>query len=360
MNQDDLILGLLVSKYSLTPSKYKQLTETYSSIDAAVYNNFDRLKSSDWSKKLQSVSSWKTEISEFQLLLKTHNISLISCISPNYPNTLKDLKDQPVVLFYQGNIGLLSNPNLLTVVGSRNYTRYSQLILDEILTPAVQAGLVVVSGLALGIDMLSHKIAVNNHQKTIGVIGSGLDDAAFYPSTNLALKNQIVEQGGIVLSEYPIGFIASNYSFPRRNRILAALSPVTWVVEASVKSGSLITANEAKLLSRKLATSLVPLFEEQFSGNISLLQEGSKLITKSQDLLELYNISSKNLIKSESQDPNDPTQYLVFQQLDIIGKSIDQISRLSQMPTTKLLSILSVMELEGYVENIGLNIWVKK
>ncbi|MBC7471853.1 MAG: DNA-protecting protein DprA [candidate division SR1 bacterium] len=360
MTQEDIILGLLASKYGLTPLRYKQLGETYTSLEIAVHNNFDRLKLSEWSKKLQSISNWKTEISVFELSLKSYSISLISYISPAYPNTLKDLKDPPVVLFYQGDIKLLSNPNLLTVVGSRNYTRYSQLILDEILIPVVQSGLVVVSGLALGIDMLAHEIAVNNQQPTIGVIGSGLDDDSFYPSSNLVLKNQIVEKGGLILSEYPTGFAASKYSFPRRNRILAALSPVTWVVEASDKSGSLITANQAKLLDRKLVTNLISLFEKQFSGNVSLLQDGSILITRSQDLLKLYDIYSTDLRKSQSQNPKDPSQNLIFQYLDIIGKPIDEISELTKIPTQKLLGILSIMELEGYIENIGLNIWVKK
>jgi DNA processing protein len=360
MSQDDLILGLLVSNYSLTSHRFRQLSEIYSSFDIALFNNFDRLKLSEWSKKLQAASDWKSELVNFEKLLKNNNIRLISCLSEDYPSILKELKDPPVVLFYQGDITLLSNKNLLTVVGSRNYTRYSELVLDEILTPVVQSGLVVVSGLALGIDMLSHKIAVDNYQRTIGVIGSGLDDAHLYPTSNLVLKNKIVENGGLVVSEYPIGFEASKYSFPRRNRILAALSPVTWVVEASRDSGSLITAKEANLLGKKVTTTIVSLFQDQFAGNLSLLRADAKLVTCSHDILEEYDIISQSSQKVQIQSISDPAQDKIYKTLDIVGKSIEQIAEESAISTQELMSILTLMEIEGSVKNIGQNIWVKK
>jgi DNA processing protein len=360
MTSDDIIIGLLVSEFGLTSSRYKQLSEIYSSMDIAIYNSFDRLKPTEWSKKLQAITDWKTKISKFKLVLNTHNIDLISISSSSYPASLKDLKDPPVVLFYQGDITLLANLNLLTVVGSRNYTRYSQLVLDDILIPVVQSGLIVVSGLALGIDMLAHKIAVNNHQKTIGVIGSGLDDSHFYPATNLILKKQLIDGGGLVISEYPIGFEASKYNFPRRNRILAALSRATWVVEASANSGSLITANEVNNLGRKVLTTITSLFQEQFSGNIKLVRNGSKIITKSQDILEEYNITSISDQKIHIQSISDPTQDKIYKSLNIVGKPVDQIATEVNISTQQLMSILTIMEMEGFIENIGQNMWVKK
>jgi DNA processing protein len=360
MTEDDIILGLLAGEYGLTPLRYAHLNEMYESFSTAIFNNFDRLKTSEWAKKLQSVTDWKSKISEFESKLKLHNILVISCKSSYYPDTLNDLKDPPVVLFYQGDISLLQASNLLTVVGSRNYTRYSELVLDEILAPVVQSGLIVVSGLALGIDMLAHKTAVDNHTKTIGVIGSGLDDLHFYPTSNLALKNEIIQNGGLVLSEYPIGFEASRFSFPRRNRILAALSPVTWVVEASSNSGSLITAKEANLLDRKVITTIASLFQDQFSGNLNLLRNGSKLVTQSQDILEEYQIVANNKEKVTTKTIVDPAQDIIYKNLDIVGKSIDQIAEQVEIPTQKLMGILTLMELEGYIENIGQNIWVKK
>jgi DNA processing protein len=360
MDEEDIILGLLAGEHGLTPLRFSQLNEIYESFSFAIFNNFDRLKPTEWSKKLQSVTDWKTKLVDFRSKLKLHNISIISCKSRDYPDRLKDLKDPPVVLFFQGDVTLLQRSNFLTVVGSRNYTRYSELVLDEILTPVVQSGLIVVSGLAVGIDILAHKNALANNQKTIGVIGSGLDDNNFYPSSNLVLKNQILESGGLVLSEYPVGFEASRFSFPRRNRILAVLSPVTWVVEAGSNSGSLITAKEANLLNRKVVTTVASLFQDQFSGNINLLRNGSKPVTTSQDILEEYQIVVNNQEKISIKSIADPIQDSIYKNLDIVGKSIDQIAEQVDIPTQKLMGILTLMEIEGYILNIGQNIWVKK
>jgi DNA processing protein len=360
MNHEELILVVLVSKYKLTPLRLTQIQAAYPTLIDAIKDSFALLKKSAWSETLQHTKDWDEECSECRDLLSKHGISVMSKFSDQYPVSLKELPDGPIVLFYQGDITLLNDANLLTVVGSRNYTRYSEMVLDGILVPVVQAGAIVVSGLAVGIDMLAHQIAVDNRQKTIGVIGSGLDDAHFYPSSNLALKNNIVEQGGLVLSEYPIGFEATKFSFPRRNRILAALSPVTWVVEASSKSGSLITATEAQKLGRTVITTQAPLFEEQFSGNTKLFQGGVGLVTCAQDIIDVLGITTNIVKKAVSKAPTDEVQKKIFDCLDIAGKSIDQIADQSDTPTQSLLGILTVMEMEGYTENIGQNVWVKK
>lgn len=359
MDREDVLIGVLVSSFQLTSLRLTQILDTYPTLEQAFQDKFSKLKNSVWSDTLKVVIDWQPIIEDFSITLAHHRVGIISKFSPFFPHTLFDLKDIPLALFYQGDIKLASQTQLLTVVGSRNYSRYSELALNDILVPVVQAGVVVVSGLAMGIDMISHKIAVDNGQKTIGVIGSGLDDASFFPTANLALKQQIIELGGLVISEYPIGFFATKFSFPRRNRILAALSPVTWIVEANKNSGSLITARDAQKLGRKIITTLAPLFEEQFTGNIDLFRNGSRLITESQDILDEYGVKTATK-KAVSKAPIDAQHLAIYQKMDIVGKSIELLAEEIGMSTQQLMGVLTMMEIEGYVENIGQNVWVRK
>ena len=358
----DILIGLLVSDFRLTLSRWKIVLKTYTNLNAAIDDKFSKIEGeSDWCTTLQKVVSWDVLYLDFKIKLELHNVKIISILSRHYPSSLAELSDKPVVLFYQGNITLIHERNLLTVVGSRNHTRYTEKVIESVLAPAVCSGVIVVSGLAAGIDALAHRVAVDNRRKTIGVIGSGLDDNSFYPTTNLPLKNQILESGGLILSEYPIGFAATKFSFPRRNRILAALSSVTWIVEAGKKSGSLITAQEAQKLGRKVVTTLVPLFEEQFAGNIDLFRSGSRAITQPEDLLEEVGVLFSTLrVATPSSLPTDKVQLLIYNTLDIAGKQVEQLAEELGILPQKLMSILSIMELEGYAENIGQNVWIKK
>jgi DNA processing protein len=212
----------------------------------ALDDRFGLIPAQKWLKIETIPILWREKIHEFQDQLALCNIEVLTIFETTYPEKLKILEEYPTVLYYQGNIDHISSSNMITVVGSRNYSRYSELLIQKILEPACTLGIGVVSGLAMGIDGLSHEAALKSGAFTIGVTGSGLHDSVFYPAGNLSLKERILTAEGLVLSEYAPYTKATAYSFSRRNRILAALTELTWVVQAGMKSGTLITSSLAR------------------------------------------------------------------------------------------------------------------
>src|SRR5688500_1960326 len=162
-----------------------------------------------------------------------------------YRQALQHVHQPPAELYVQGNAELLSAGNLLAVVGSRKATAYGAAAVKKLLTPVVQAGIPLVSGLAFGIDSMAHMLCVENDVPTIAVLGSGLDDASLYPQRHLKLAKQITAQGGAVITQYAPGTPPHLGHFPARNRIIAGLARATLVVQAADRSGSLITARLA-------------------------------------------------------------------------------------------------------------------
>ena len=162
-----------------------------------------------------------------------------------YPSLLEKIKNPPKKLYIEGDEKVLEMP-CVTVIGSRNMTDYGRNVTREIVKELVMAGICIVSGLAIGIDSIGHRTALNNDSKTIAVIGSGLDN--IYPSKNINLADKIIENGGLIMSEYIVGTKPLKQNFPRRKRIISGLSDPVIVVEGSKRSGTLITAKFIFLL----------------------------------------------------------------------------------------------------------------
>lgn len=209
----------------------------------------------------------------------------IEILSPSqYPPLLKEVSCHPDWLFVQGDVSLLSHPALLAFVGTRRPCAYGLRAAHFFSRQLVEKGFVLVSGLAKGIDSVAHSASVLLHRPTVAVLGHGLD--RIYPTQNIALAREIVASGGCLISEYPPGVPAYPHHFPARNRILSGLCVGTVVVEAGAKSGSLITARHALNQNREVYVVPGPLFESGFAGSHWLLQQGAKLVTCVEEVLE--------------------------------------------------------------------------
>jgi len=171
-------------------------------------------------------------------------IKTITIKDKSYPKLLKEIKDAPEILYVRGRL----NPNeqCFAVVGTRMCSPYGKQVALEIAGDLAEAGLIIVSGLAPGIDTFAHTATVERNKRTITVLGTGLDEKSIYPQSNLKLSQRILETGGCLISEYPSGTPGSKFTFPQRNRIISGLSFGVLLVEAKQKSGALITANWAK------------------------------------------------------------------------------------------------------------------
>lgn len=209
----------------------------------------------------------------------------LTILDKRYPSQLQEIYSPPVVLFYQGDIELLDSKKLLGVVGARQCSSYALQALTQLLPNVIQQQLVLVSGLAKGVDGLTHQLALKHHGKTIAVIGNGLDIS--YPSCNRALQTQIAH-AGLLLSEYPLESRPLKYHFPLRNRIIAGLCQTVLVVEARHHSGSLITANLALQENRNVLALPGRINDINSMGCNELIAAGAKPVLNSNDILEEF------------------------------------------------------------------------
>ena len=213
----------------------------------------------------------------------TQNIHLITIFDDDYPDRLKTIYQPPWMLFARGNLSLLKQKESLAVVGSRNATAYGIGAIDYLFPSLIDKNVLIVSGLAKGIDAHAHKAAIKLGGKTIGVIAGGFHN--LYPKENIKLVEYMMEKQ-LVLSEYPPATMPAKWQFPMRNRIISGLSEGTLVVEARKKSGSLITADFALNEGRDVFAVPGSILSPDSDGGHYLIQQGAKLVKSSEDILE--------------------------------------------------------------------------
>ena len=223
---------------------------------------------------------WDLEIKRLQ----EEKIKMLTILDGAYPQRLKEIYLPPIVLFYRGNLSLI-NQRAVAIVGSRNHSKYAKDCIHELIPTIVNDGIVVVSGLARGVDTLAHEETLKANGYTIAVIGSGLD--VVYPPENSKLYDVIAKRG-LILSEYPLQSRPLKFHFPYRNRIIAGLSHGVCVIEAKEKSGSLITANLALSENREVFAVPGSIFSTHSKGSNSLIEAGACLVSSAETI-------SKNL-----------------------------------------------------------------
>ena len=211
-------------------------------------------------------------------------IEEINIDSKYYPKQLKKIYDPPLKLYVLGNKQLLKGKGI-AIVGARKATEYGKKIALQISKELSQIGINIISGLAIGIDTYAHLGTLHEEciGKTIAVLGSGLDK--IYPKENIELARRIVKSGGCIVSEYPVGRSASKLNFPQRNRIISGLSKSVLVVEASEKSGSLITADFALEQGREVFAVPGDINKETSKGTNELIKQGAKIVTSYIDVI---------------------------------------------------------------------------
>ncbi|MDQ3673983.1 MAG: DNA-processing protein DprA, partial [Gemmatimonadota bacterium] len=248
----------------------------------------------------------------------------------------------PGRLYVLGNPDSLSEPRV-SIVGTRQSTAYGERVTRSLTSALVRAGVCVISGMARGIDGTAHRAALDQGGRTVAILGTGIDVP--YPAGHRHLHRTIVERG-LVLSENPPGMTAYQGAFPRRNRIIAALAPVTIVVEAGRRSGALNTAGQALELGRIVAAVPGPIDSEQCVGSNELLRDGAVVIASVDDALALLGVS---LPKGNDVDLPEPERRL----WDCLGAGPADIDRLSErtgLAVAQCLAGVSSLEIRGLVQ----------
>lgn len=280
------------------------------------------------------------------------NIDMITCWDEEYPFLLKKIYDPPVLLYAKGQ-SLQSKEDCVAIVGTRACTQYGKRVALQLAEQLSLKGIVIVSGLARGIDTFAHKATVNNAQRTISVLGSGID--VIYPSENRKLVEQIIEKGTIV-SEFPIGTKPDAPNFPRRNRIISGISHGTIVVEAGDRSGAILTALNAVDQNREVFAIPGRIDDKQSLGCIRLIRNGAIPVKNGEQVIAT--------IQKQMFNPLEPVQQAIRLELSDEERKImvhmshnpihiDDLSVKTEKGITTLLALLLSLELKGAVVQIG-------
>ncbi len=326
----------LINSANIGPVTFYKLLRQYGSAEAA-------LAALPAGRRTFSRSAAQKEFE----LARRQNTRLLAFDDPEYPENLRAAEDAPPVIYVRGQINCLRQPLSLSIVGARNASLNGRKLASQISCELTSQGIMIVSGMARGIDTAAHKgamFALNRTGSTVAVLGTGIDIA--YPAENQKLCEQIAGQGAVI-SEFPLGTEPSAGNFPRRNRIVSALTDGTLVVEASLHSGSLITARLALEQGRDVFA--VPGFptDERSAGPNKLIKDGAFLVENAEDILNVLSADARRKI------PRTPRPV----QTDLFVKPLDKESKTADIPDTaspdRETDILSLLTPAGvYVDEL--------
>ncbi len=277
--------------------------------------------------------------------------------NPAYPPLLKEIKSPPEQLFILGDLPPLDAPTI-AVVGARRCTNYGARVAHEITLALAQAGIVIVSGLAYGIDQTAHTATLDAQGKTIAVLGCGLDQLT--STEQKLLAKRILESQGAIVSEFALGAPPFKANFPRRNRIISGLSLGTLVIEATASSGSLITAKFALDQGREVFAVPGSIHSETSRGTNGLLKTGAHVVTSAHDVLDVLGLSGVALTREATVPPKAETKEEAIL-LPLLTKQpvhLDEIIRKSGLPTSTVSSCLMMMEIKAKVRHVGGNYYI--
>ncbi|MBI5728663.1 MAG: DNA-protecting protein DprA [Candidatus Magasanikbacteria bacterium] len=347
----------------ITYRRYQQLAARFSLPDEELWQaEFSELARAGLDEAIaQEFMSWRDTFDRekmFQELFR-ENITTVTITDHTYPHLLKEINDPPQTLFVRGRLEALERP-ALAIVGTRKCTAYGREATETLARDLAHNGLVIVSGLALGIDGLAHRAALQAGGLTVAVLGSGIDRAAVYPAEHRTLSEDIIAHGGAVISEYPPGFKPTLYSFPARNRIIAGLALGTLVTEAPESSGALITAKAALDYNREVMAVPHPITSETGVGGNALIKQGATVVTSAEDVTEVLQLKNlKTLVAGEAVAPANPTEARLLSLMTREPRHIDLIIKESGLASAAVSSSLTLLEMKGRVKNTGGMLYVR-
>ena len=352
-------LIILTQARGIGPMMISELCQCYGSLESIFQaDTLEDLRQRGCESVAQAIEeAWKTlNVDQIQIACEREGVIILSWLDQQYPSNLKEIHDPPPILYIKGKVEL-EDQFAVAVVGSRRPTIYGREQAFQLSSDLAANGFTVVSGLAKGIDAQAHRGALRSHGKTIAVLGCGID--VIYPKENEHLFQEIVEQGGVIMSEFPLGTRPLAAHFPRRNRIIAGLGLATLVVQANYRSGSLITARLAAEEGREVYALPGPVDAVQSGGSHRLIKEGAKLIESAQDILSDLQPSLSGWVKrpTASDDIEGSCDQRGLENMSLIEADIlshlkemdlsaDALIKLSVFPTGQLMQALTSLELK--------------
>ncbi len=311
-------------------------------------------------RSLESLLTTRSTLSlERELaLLEQYHVTVLTWQDDNYPRNLREIANAPPVLYIRGEM-ILEDEWAVGIVGTRKISAYGRQATEKIAQELVEAGLTIVSGLALGVDRVAHQAAMEAGGRTIAVLANGVEQP--YPQTNRKLAEQIVEKGqGALVSDYPIGTRPEAANFPPRNRIISGLSLATIVAEAGERSGALITAQFALEQGREVMAIPGTIFSPVSKGTNDLISQGATPVLSATTVIRALNIEMAEPQKVIRQAlPENPQEAVLLLQLSDEPRHVDDLIQDSGLAPREVSNTLQMLELKGRVRNVGGNHWVR-
>ncbi len=292
--------------------------------------------------------SWKGQVAKELRNVEKMGARFVTWDDEEYPPNLRQIYDPPPLLYVLGSLKR-QDQRAVAVVGSRYPTTYGLMLAERIAMGLSQRGITLVSGLARGVDSLAHQGALTAGGRTIGVLGCGID--IIYPPENRKLFDQVAAEGAI-LSEFPLGTPPDSDHFPIRNRVISGISLGVVVVEATLRSGSLITARFALEQGREVFAVPGNADSARSAGTNRLIREGAKLVTRAEDILEEISIPLQSALEVPPQPKLTDEEAKVFSILGPQSMHIDQIISLSALSSAQVSATLLSLELAGHIKQL--------
>ena len=334
--------------------RFKLLEAYFDSMEAAWAASEAELRAAGLDRRtIRSVMDGREKVepdSEMERLEKS-GVRALTWHDDDYPARLKEIYDLPPVIYIKGSL-LPDDERSIAVVGTRNPTHYGNQVTERLVYDIANSGVTIVSGLARGIDGIAHRTALDAGQRTIAVLGSGLD--IIYPREHTNLSERIAENGALI-SEHALGTRPDARNFPRRNRIMSGMTLGTLVIEAGARSGALITARQALEENREVFAVPGNILSDNSKGTNRLIRESAaKLVTTCEDVLEELNLSSvTRQIEMAALFPEDENEAELLRYITFDPVHVDEVCRSSGKPASDVSSTLAMMELKGLVKQIG-------
>lgn len=342
----------LITEFNNSENVFREIIEN---------GNLNFLNINEYDKFSKTYLTLKNEfdIDRYNEILNKNNIKILKFTDDDYPCKLREIDTPPFMIFYKGDIKFLDK-YCISIIGTRNATPYGEEVCKNISYELSLNDVGIVSGGARGIDILSHKICLENHGIPICVLGSGLLN--YYPKENSTYFDKISESGCII-SEYDLYTKPDKYNFPARNRIISAIGDGLIVIEAKEKSGTMITVRYALEYGKDIAAVPGPIFWEKSVGCNKLIKDGAYIISEVKDLYEIFKLTKKEDKPVSEMYLNlfrDPQRYKVFSIIKDRPSNVDEILNESGIQVVDLYKILFELEQLNIIEGFSGNFYKVK
>lgn len=359
LNFNQKTFAWLNSANGISNKKIEKLIHYFNNSPKDLWENFEAEKSNLSMLKPEIITYLINSKNNFEeKLLKRldeEKSYIVTIYDDWYPKKLKQIEGAPCFLYYKGSLNNIDDLSI-AVVGSRKATAYGKWVAEKLTRELSELGVNIISGLATGIDTIAHKTALINNTKTAGIIGCGID--IIYPKSNENLYKEIVEKGGVVITEYPFGMEPVPNNFHNRNRIISGLSDGVLVIEAQERSGTLITAGHAADQGREIFAVPGNIDSLYSKGTNALIKDGAKITASINDIideiLELKNRVNKSQNLMDCNILNE-VELKIINYLKSGNKTIFEVCEETAIETGTILSVLTLLEMKGFIKQISGN-----